>query len=890
MLPPLVKVKGLTFKYVTAKVPALQDISFSVNKGEFVCITGPSGCGKSTLALTLAGFIPHMYRGNLEGDVFVDGHNTRDMSPGALAGTVGLVQQDPEAQLCTLTVIDEVAFGPENLCLPQKEIQGRVKWALAATGATNLLHRNVYTLSGGEKQRVAVASVLAMTPKLLILDEPTANLDPRATARILDIIQSLRYERDMAIIVIEHRLHRLLPYTDRLITMDQGRIIEDSAPDQIFFSAAYDADAGHAGRGQSCAKHKGDTGDTSYVSHASDAETVGYQGDGVGAKQAVDARDTRPGAVPTIKGQPYGMLSVSNLTVEYDGRKALDNVSFSLYPGEIVAVMGDNGSGKTTLLSALLGLIQPTTGTIELYGKDISGLRIAERASIMGLSFQNPNHQITESTVWQEVELPKLNFGVQPDVALSPTSPASDSNAQNAARSTQSKARKLHRMQGNENQRPEPDLSRILLDFGLSEHRDQNPFALSHGQKKRLNIASLLGYMPHVLLLDEPMVGQDPARQSIIVKKLREFSEGGGLVIMVCHEPSTISRCCTRALFFQEGTLLVDEPLDSAFAALGAMGRTEYLPPALHPACSAEPRSGRPGCRSGKPRTGILPANQELVESAGAAAPGTGTGTGTGLFGLGYVPGRSLLHQMNPLVKMVLLAAFTITVFAVKFLPWQFILFLLMLSGYGLAGLGPGFFVSKARMILRFCFFILLIQVIFWHEGHIVWFFSIAGLRVSVWSEGLIRGAGISLRFLNVVGSSYLFVSVTNPNQMAYALMQAGLPYRYGFMLITSLRFIPLFKLELTQIRNAQMAKGIDLQDKSLKGLARQVRHTFLPLLVSALEKVDALTMSMEGRAFGLHPTRTYRVAYRVSKKGALLLTVALAVLTCLMAVSLISR
>ncbi len=803
---------------------------------------------------------------------------------------MGLVQQDPEAQLCTLTVIDEVAFGPENLCLPQKEIQGRVKWALAATGATNLLHRNVYTLSGGEKQRVAVASVLAMTPKLLILDEPTANLDPRATARILDIIQSLRYERDMAIIVIEHRLHRLLPYTDRLITMDQGRIIEDSAPDQIFFSAAYDADAGHAGRGQSCAKHKGDTGDTSYVSHASDAETVGYQGDGVGAKQAVDARDTRPGAVPTIKGQPYGMLSVSNLTVEYDGRKALDNVSFSLYPGEIVAVMGDNGSGKTTLLSALLGLIQPTTGTIELYGKDISGLRIAERASIMGLSFQNPNHQITESTVWQEVELPKLNFGVQPDVALSPTSPASDSNAQNAARSTQSKARKLHRMQGNENQRPEPNLSRLLLDFGLSEHRDQNPFALSHGQKKRLNIASLLGYMPHVLLLDEPMVGQDPARQSIIVKKLREFSEGGGLVIMVCHEPSTISRCCTRALFFQEGTLLVDEPLDSAFAALGAMGRTEYLPPALHPACSAEPRSGRPGCRSGKPRTGILPANQELVESAGAAAPGTGTGTGTGLFGLGYVPGRSLLHQMNPLVKMVLLAAFTITVFAVKFLPWQFILFLLMLSGYGLAGLGPGFFVSKARMILRFCFFILLIQVIFWHEGHIVWFFSIAGLRVSVWSEGLIRGVGISLRFLNVVGSSYLFVSVTNPNQMAYALMQAGLPYRYGFMLITSLRFIPLFKLELTQIRNAQMAKGIDLQDKSLKGLARQVRHTFLPLLVSALEKVDALTMSMEGRAFGLHPTRTYRVAYRVSKKGALLLTVALAVLTCLMAVSLISR
>jgi len=183
MEEPVVKLEGLTFTYAGSETPALKDINLTVRPGEFVTITGPSGCGKSTLAFCLTGFIPHSFDGVMEGKVIIGGRDTRTCTPGELAGIAGLVQQDPESQLCTLNVLDEVAFGPENICLPPDEIRERVKWALSAVGLSGFTDRLVHTLSGGEKQRLAIASVLAMRPQLLILDEPTANLDPAAAVR-----------------------------------------------------------------------------------------------------------------------------------------------------------------------------------------------------------------------------------------------------------------------------------------------------------------------------------------------------------------------------------------------------------------------------------------------------------------------------------------------------------------------------------------------------------------------------------------------------------------------------------------------------------------------------------------------------------------------------------
>ncbi|HOL18488.1 MAG TPA: ABC transporter ATP-binding protein, partial [Bacillota bacterium] len=231
-------IKNLSFTYYGAAGPALEGINLQLRPGEFLILTGPSGCGKSTLALCLTGFIPHGYTGLMEGTVEVKGLDTRENTPGRLAGLVGLVQQDPEMQLCTLRVMDEVAFGPENLGLDPAEVTARVRWALAAVGASDLAERDLYSLSGGEKQKVAIASVLAMRPSLLILDEPTANLDPRCTAEVLAVMEKLRRDEDITVIVIEHRLERLLPLADRALYMERGRIVREFRGEELSVQAA----------------------------------------------------------------------------------------------------------------------------------------------------------------------------------------------------------------------------------------------------------------------------------------------------------------------------------------------------------------------------------------------------------------------------------------------------------------------------------------------------------------------------------------------------------------------------------------------------------------------------------------------------------------------------
>jgi energy-coupling factor transport system permease protein len=226
--------------------------------------------------------------------------------------------------------------------------------------------------------------------------------------------------------------------------------------------------------------------------------------------------------------------------------------------------------------------------------------------------------------------------------------------------------------------------------------------------------------------------------------------------------------------------------------------------------------------------------------------------------GLGYIPGESFLHSMHPLAKLVLLLCFSLAVFALPSPPAGGILLAGLLGAYQLAGLGLRYFLRKLRIILVFSTMIVLVQVLSVKEGYLLWRVPIWAATLEIWSDGLWGGLVMMLRFINVIGFSYLFVSTTDPNRLAYGLMQAGLPYRYGFALITSLRFIPVFQLELKQVQNAQMAKGIDLEGLSFRKMLLAVRYLLIPLVLSALSKVDHLAISMEGRAFGLYPGRSY--------------------------------
>jgi energy-coupling factor transport system permease protein len=243
--------------------------------------------------------------------------------------------------------------------------------------------------------------------------------------------------------------------------------------------------------------------------------------------------------------------------------------------------------------------------------------------------------------------------------------------------------------------------------------------------------------------------------------------------------------------------------------------------------------------------------------------------------GLTYVEGSTSLHHMHPLVKLVILLCFSIAVFALPSFRSEFVLFVLLLIAYRYGDLGLGFFTRKLRFILVFGLLIFLVQVLWVKEGYLIWQFSLGRVHFTVWSEGFWGGLGIMLRFINVIGSSYLFVATTDPNRLAYSLMQAGLPYRIGFMLITALRFIPLFHLELAQVKNAQMAKGIELEGVSPRKLLRAVRYLMVPLVISALSKVDILTISMESRAFGLYPSRSYLVTQFLTRNDKLAIIMA---------------
>jgi len=233
----LIEIKNLSFTYANTEEPALKNINLIINEGEFVLLTGPSGCGKTTLCRCLNGLIPHFYNGEMEGDVIIDGLNTKEYPVYKLAQKVGLVFQDPENQLVSLNVEKELAFAPENLGLPKEEIRRRVKETLQLLKIEHLRHKAPYELSGGEQQRVAIASVLTLKPKILVLDEPTSNLDPKGAEQVLKTIKKLNEELNVTIILIEHRLDLILPYTSRVVLMNEGEIILDAPPYEAFCSS-----------------------------------------------------------------------------------------------------------------------------------------------------------------------------------------------------------------------------------------------------------------------------------------------------------------------------------------------------------------------------------------------------------------------------------------------------------------------------------------------------------------------------------------------------------------------------------------------------------------------------------------------------------------------------
>jgi energy-coupling factor transporter ATP-binding protein EcfA2 len=442
---PLLEVDSLTFQYRRATEPAIRDLSFTMDPGEVLLVAGPSGCGKSTLIRAINGLIPHSYRGELSGSVRVAGHVTSATRLRDLAELVGTVLQDPRKQLVGSTIAAELAFGPENLGRPREEIRRRLDDVLAATGLGYLIGRTTDELSGGESQQVAIAGALMLEPRLLVLDEPLANLDPLAAHRLIGLVRRLA-DDGTAVVIVEHRVEDVLDAKpDRVLYLEDGAS-RYLGPMEGFLAVA----------------------DPLLVKVPF---AVSMARASAAPEDAADP-DVRPlGDQPSVAPR----LEWRGVDAGYDDRVVLHGVSASLGSLQRVAVLGPNGSGKTTLFKAAIGLIPLTAGEVLVDGAPTAGRTVADLAALFGYVFQNPSQMLFAPNVREELLFGPRNLGRDPD-----------------------------RFDG----LVDDALERVGLSTE-HEIRERPPLTLSFGQQKRLAIAVALGLEPRTLVLDEPSAGQD---------------------------------------------------------------------------------------------------------------------------------------------------------------------------------------------------------------------------------------------------------------------------------------------------------------------------------------------------------------------------------------------
>jgi energy-coupling factor transport system ATP-binding protein len=493
-LSPLLEVEGLTFRYRRATAPALRDVSFTLDAGEVLLVAGPSGCGKSTLIRALNGLVPHAYRGELTGEVRVEGTRTTERRLRDLATVVGTVLQDPAKQVVASTVAGELAFGPENLGIDRDEIGRRIAEVSSVAELEGLLSRTTDELSGGEIQQVAVAGSLMLRPRLLVLDEPLANLDPHAAARLLAQVRRLA-DAGTAVVVVEHRIEDVMAAApDRVLYLEEGGVRYHGALEGFF--AVADPRAVKV----------------PFAVWLDRART------GIVMHGEVEARPT----IGPSNGAPP-RLEWRGVSAAYDGRTVLHDVRAALGAREIVAVLGPNGSGKTTLFKTAIGLVPPAGGEVLVDGASTAGRSVAELAGTFGYVFQNPSQMLFAPSVREELLFGPRNLGRDPArfEALVETT-----------------------------------LARARLD-GEEGIADRPPLTLSFGQQKRLSTAVALALEPRTLVLDEPSAGQDHRNAATFMQEVRRI-EGLESVYFVTHDADLALSNADRIILLRAGRVVAD--------------------------------------------------------------------------------------------------------------------------------------------------------------------------------------------------------------------------------------------------------------------------------------------------------------------------------------------
>jgi energy-coupling factor transporter ATP-binding protein EcfA2 len=502
----------LYFRYKRARQPVFEDFRLEVAPGERLAVLAPSEAGKSTLALCLNGLIPRMLKGEFRGRVEVAGCLTDQYWPRDLASRVGVLFQDFEAQLFATRVDQEVAFGPENLGLPHPELCRRVDRALGLVGLAGLTERDPATLSGGQKQLLALAAVLSLEPSLVVLDEPTTDLDPSRVEELLATLDQLCLKENLTLILLGEDL-RLAQHCSRVILLSKGKVAADGPPDQILRQVDTMRDLGLKPADLPALFR--DLGESTLPLTL--AEAV-LQARSLGwhlpkpAGPCLSEADHLPALGPEI-------LALKEISFGYPGAPPIfAGLTLNFRQGELTAILGENGSGKTTLLKLLQGLLEPQSGEV-WRAPDIR----------VGFVFQNPDYQLFAEEVWEEVAMGLRLAGL-----------AEDEVRRRAAAA--------------------------LSQVHLLDRAQEDPFSLTKGQRQRLAVAAVLALMPQVIILDEPTTGLDHREQEDMLALIRELHEKGHTIIMVTHSMWAATRYARRLIVLHRGRMILDGPTREVFA------------------------------------------------------------------------------------------------------------------------------------------------------------------------------------------------------------------------------------------------------------------------------------------------------------------------------------
>ncbi len=493
----MIKLDNFSFSYGDSKKLVLKNISLEVSDGDFLGVIGSSGAGKTTLSYAINGIIPHHYKGEYFGKILVDGKDVYETDACQLALEIGSVFQDIDSQMTCSTVEDEILFGLENFGFEKEEISKRVDWVLEEMGISNLRDRDISGLSGGQKQKVAIAAILALRPKILVLDEPTGELDPSASRNIFRVVKELNQKFGITVIVIEQKIRLLCEFAEHLAVIVNGGLKFHGTVQEV-------------------------------LSHRDELSELGLNHERVGkildqlAAGNPEKTDsvTKSGAFEYKSFDVAGkepILSLKNVSFGYDENYLIQNVDFNVYKGDFLALTGENGSGKSTLSKLMGGILKPASGNVIVNGLDSKATRNSVLAKHIGFLFQNPDRQLCCYTIREEIA-----FGLKalklPDVA----------------------------------QRTEE----ILKRFGFDP--EMPPFALSRGQRQQLALASIIAVSPEIMILDEPTTGLDYKECIELMNAVRELNESGTTVIMVCHDMELVRDYAKRMVIVGHGEIHAD--------------------------------------------------------------------------------------------------------------------------------------------------------------------------------------------------------------------------------------------------------------------------------------------------------------------------------------------